>query len=48
MKCFEYKMTGELIEHTKELEGWITTHTSIDKWTGEYDEEYCYSCQKVR
>ena len=24
MKCFEYKMTGELIEHTKELEGWLT------------------------
>jgi hypothetical protein len=21
-------------------------HTTIDKWTGEYDEEYCYSCQK--
>jgi hypothetical protein len=20
--------------------------TSIDKWTGEYNEEYCYSCQK--
>jgi len=20
--------------------------TSIDRWTGEYDEEYCYSCQK--
>lgn len=20
--------------------------TSIDKWTGEYDEEYCYTCQK--
>ena len=24
MKCFEYKMTGELVEHTKELEGWLT------------------------
>ena len=22
------------------------TDTSIDKWTGEYSEEYCYSCQK--
>ena len=22
------------------------TDTSIDSWTGEYDEEYCYSCQK--
>ena len=20
--------------------------TSIDKWTGEYVEDYCYSCQK--
>ena len=24
LKCFEYKMTGELVEHTKELEGWLT------------------------
>ena len=22
------------------------TDTSIDKWTGEWDEDYCYSCQK--
>jgi len=22
------------------------TDTSIDKWTGDWDEEYCYSCQK--
>ena len=22
------------------------TDTSIDTWTGESDEEYCYSCQK--
>jgi len=22
------------------------TDTSIDSWTGEYSEEYCYSCQK--
>ena len=21
-------------------------YTSIDKWTGEYDDDYCYSCQK--
>ena len=24
LKCFEYKMTGELIDHSEELEGWLT------------------------
>ena len=24
LKCFEYKMTGELIEHDKDIERWIT------------------------
>jgi|TARA_Y100000310_G_scaffold196848_1_gene196925 hypothetical protein len=24
LKCFEYKMSGALIEHTEELEGWLT------------------------
>ena len=24
LKCFEYKMTGELIDNSEEVEGWIT------------------------
>jgi hypothetical protein len=24
LKCFEYKMTGEMIDHGEELEGWLT------------------------
>ena len=24
MKCFEYKMTGEIVDHLEEIEGWIT------------------------
>ena len=24
LKCFEYKMTGEMIDHNEELEGWLT------------------------
>ena len=24
LKCFEYKMTGETIDHNEELEGWLT------------------------
>jgi len=25
LKCFEYKMTGEVIDHKQDVEGWITT-----------------------
>jgi len=24
LKCFEYKMTGEVVDHLEEIEGWIT------------------------
>ena len=24
LKCFEYKMTGEVIDHKQDVEGWIT------------------------
>jgi len=24
LKCFEYKMVGEIVDHEKEVEGWIT------------------------
>ena len=24
LKCFEYKMTGEIVDHETEVEGWIT------------------------
>ena len=24
LKCFEYKMTGEIVDHNEEVEGWLT------------------------
>ena len=30
LKCFEYKLTGEILEHDKEVDVWLSTVSTID------------------